>query len=151
MEKIGALLNSVYKPENAGTYQQSESDKKPPVSVKEEFEDLDNQYAKIKVRSRFDMFVRYPKAAKRQKETFCYRGDHYEKNPERQLWSLVRFFINNHTQWLVAELYDNTIPKTEDERKVLIYKRNKGLERNFLSKYWPMLQNDPVPDWLKPY
>ncbi len=103
------------------------------------------------VRCRFDLFVRYYKREHREKETFCYRGDHFGiVEPKKMLCSLLRFFIKENYRWYIAELYDNTKPKNDFERIVIKWNGGKILE-NRLNNYAPMLTDFPMPEWLKTF
>lgn len=100
-------------------------------------------------RCRYDLFVRWNKNQRREKETFCYRGDYFGiTDPHKMLASLVRFFIRKHNCWSVAELYDNTKPKDNPERIILRLVNNK-IEKNLLPQFHLMLRNMSLPEYLK--
>ncbi|MEP7317191.1 MAG: hypothetical protein ABI921_00565 [Panacibacter sp.] len=104
-------------------------------------------------RCRFDLFVRYNKREKREKETFTYRGDFWgEKEPPRMLWSLVRMFCNNYRRFFYVELYDNSKAKNDPARIILKVRGGTKAEilENRLDAYASMLENYPVQEWLKP-
>lgn len=101
-----------------------------------------------KPRCRFDMFVRYNQREKRNKHEFCYRGDFFEKDPEKMLWSLVRMLVNNYHRYFLSELYDNTKAKNDPARVILKWHAGIIVE-NRLPQYKEMLNDHPVPDWLK--
>lgn len=110
-------------------------------------------------RCRFDMFVRWPHTSTRRKKTFTYRGDYDLSNPQTKisdpeimLWNLVRIFKNNYHGYLLAEMYDNTIPKSDERRLILRFKVEKNGEKKILSRlkaYEELLKDRPVPEWLK--
>ena len=100
-------------------------------------------------RCRFDLFVRYTEAVRRNKKAFTYRGDHFgETDPAKMLWNLIRMFKNKYQDFLLAELYDNTRQKNDPDRLILRYK-SKQIIVNRLSEYSEMLKEHPLPDWLK--
>lgn len=109
---------------------------------------LVHQQQEAKPRCRFDMFVRYNQREKRNKPEFCYRGDFFEKDPEKMLWSLLRMFINNYGRFFLSELYDNTKAKDDPDRVILKY-HNGSIIENRLKLYSAMLNDHPVPQWLK--
>lgn len=103
------------------------------------------------VRSRFDLFiVLLPEVAKQQNRSpaWCHRGDKYQPDPDRQLSNLIKLFCNHFKKYWLAELYDNTRPKNDPERIVLKYKDG-IIEINRLKDYETMLQQTPLPDFLK--
>lgn len=103
------------------------------------------------VRSRFDLFiVLRPEIAKKQNRspTWCHRGDKYQPDPDRQLSNLIKLFCNHYGKYRLAELYDNTRPKNDPDRIVLKYKDG-VIEKNRLNDYAAMLEQTPLPDFLK--
>lgn len=106
-----------------------------------------------KIRCPFDMFVRY-RPGLHTKGTFCYRGDYRGKGvapftePQKMLQALLRFFSRKHYQWMVVEIYDNNYLKN-DNRRVLLKYCNGMVEVNRLHNYNEMLNDFPIPDWLK--
>jgi hypothetical protein len=103
-------------------------------------------------RCRFDMFtVLRPSLVKNfpnKKPEWTYRGDKYTTEAPKALQNLIRMFINHGNKWQLLELYDNTRPKSDPDRIILKYK-NGIIERNRLQDYFPMLENFPLPEFLK--
>lgn len=104
-----------------------------------------------KERCRFDLFVRYRKTERREKEEFCYRGDFYGiTEPHKMLCSLLRLVIKQHPRFFIVELYDNTKPKN-DLGRVVLKMQNGAVMENRLNQYGLMLSEFPLPDWLKDF
>ncbi len=98
---------------------------------------------------RFDMFVRWPEHTNRRIKHFTYRGDHYEKDPQKMLWSLIRYFLKSYPHWVMCQVRDNTKPLDDEERIVFWYNNKEKIIVNRLSMYSKMLKDHPLPDWLK--
>lgn len=97
---------------------------------------------------RFDLCIRWPDNAGRKINPFTQRGDKFEHEVDKMLWSLIRYFLKDHKNWVWAQLRDNTRAKNDPERIILYY--NKGIvDVNRLKDYSLLLQNFPLPDWLK--
>ena len=100
--------------------------------------------------SRFDMVVRWPENAGRKINPFTHKGDHYEKDPEKQLWSLLRYWIKSHHEWLFCQIRDNSIPKNDPAHIVFWWnKRDFKIIANNLKNYPEMLNDKPIPEILK--
>lgn len=101
-------------------------------------------------RCRFDLFVRVADPRRHyNKETFCYRGDKFTDQPPLMLQKLVKMFAKNIHEYRVAELYDNTRPK-DDEDRIVIKLVNGVIEKNRLLEYAPMLQHFAIPQIFQP-
>lgn len=100
---------------------------------------------------RFDLVARWPEYSKRRAKIFTYRADYYEKDPQKMLWSLVRFFLRSNHEWLFCQIRDNSRPENDPERIVLWYNKTseKKIITNRLPGYAEMLKEHPLPDWLK--
>jgi len=102
------------------------------------------------VRCRFDIFIRYPESAGKKINPICRRGDKYGiTEPAKMLVNILEYFIGYHHQWLIAELYDNSLPINDVNRKILVFKGGKIIT-NRLHHYKAMLQEFALPEWLKP-
>lgn len=98
---------------------------------------------------RFELFVRWPESAGRNMNPFKYRGDRFNIiEPDKMLCSLLKLFMKDHPSWMFAELWDNTYPLNDCNRLVLEMKGGKII-KNRLQYYELMLQNFPLPEYLK--
>ncbi len=98
---------------------------------------------------RFELFVRWPESSRRKMNPFKYRGDRLGlMEADKMIAWLVKFFIKDHHDWLLAELWDNTKQLNDPERIVLSWKRG-IIDTNRLKDYEPMLQTVAIPDWMK--
>lgn len=103
-----------------------------------------------KLLSRFDMLVRWPETSGRKINPFTYKGDYFEKETDKMLWSLVRYFIKAHNDWLFCQIRDNTKQEDDPERIVFWYnKKQSRIITNRLQEYSEMLKSHPLPEWLK--
>lgn len=103
-----------------------------------------------KALSRFDMMVRWPEPTNRRINPFTYQGDYFEKDTDKQLWSLVRYFLKSHNDWLFCQIRDNSKPEDDPERIVFWFnKKQNRIIVNRLQDYPDMLKSHPVPEWLK--
>lgn len=106
-----------------------------------------------KRRAIFEMFYQFRHEVIRRPgvpEKNCRRGDKFPEDilNYQQLQSVLRYFVRDRGLWKRAEICDNNINYNEEDRKILIWV-NGRIEKNLLHNYSLMLQDFPLPDWLK--
>jgi len=106
----------------------------------------------LKSRCRFDMFtVLKPGLEKNfvnKKREWTYSGDKYTNELPKMLWNLIKMLIKNVNSWQTVELYDNTRPKSDPDR-IILRISNGVITKNRLQEYSAMLDQFPLPDFLK--
>jgi hypothetical protein len=105
------------------------------------------------VQCRFELFVRLRTGLismfKDQQRCWCYRGDKYTDEEPRMLKNLLNLAKNKVDNYFLMELYDNNKPRNDGQRLILKVQDRK-IKVNRLNNYADMLQQFPLPEWLKP-